>query len=468
MYCTYETTNLSNGKYYRGYCSSHDLIENSQYKGSGKYLWNSIRKYGWSMFTSKVLQTFNSSEEAYIHEKQIVIVNTDDKMSYNLKPGGLGGWSYINKHVLNERRRGQISVYNEELDIRKYVNRDNIQNLSDDWRVGGRPFNTVWVNQLNEERLIPKHMLSEYRSLGWLIGRKTGYVMMTNGISNKMVQLKDFDSCCLAGWKRGMTRTKYRWVNNGEINLLISVYDKRYKTMQHGRMTNVVKWINNGMVAKIMHINIINEYLSDGWSYGMLPGCHIPVTDMTETKYVSTDDLSTYLDNGWVRGRHTASAIKGHIAVSNIVTKKTIYIMPSDLNSHLNNGYVKGIIDTSNFGQISGYISIHLPNTTKSTRVKPENVHLYLDKGWIRGTGQPGHTKSVGRVYVNNGSISKMIDPTKLDKYLDDGWIRGMYIKPKERKRYMTNDMINKQIPLSKVQDYLNNGWRFGKISRKK
>ena len=86
----YETTNLINGKIYIGVHSTNDL--NDGYLGSGLILIDSIKKYGRKCFKREILQIFSTMEEAYSYEGELVdhaFVN--DRMTYNLVPGGKGG-----------------------------------------------------------------------------------------------------------------------------------------------------------------------------------------------------------------------------------------------------------------------------------------------------------------------------------------------------------------------------------------
>ena len=90
----YETTNLVNGKIYVGVHKSSD-IENDSYLGSGVAINRAIDKYSIENFERKILFEFETSEEAYDKEKEIVteeFVKRED--TYNLSLGGMGGWYF--------------------------------------------------------------------------------------------------------------------------------------------------------------------------------------------------------------------------------------------------------------------------------------------------------------------------------------------------------------------------------------
>lgn len=99
-YYLYKITNLVTNRYYIGVHKTKDL--NDGYMGSGKIIRQAIEKYGIHNFKKEILEFFDSLNEMYTREKEIIdetILN--DKKSYNLKLGGTGGWDYINKKGLN-------------------------------------------------------------------------------------------------------------------------------------------------------------------------------------------------------------------------------------------------------------------------------------------------------------------------------------------------------------------------------
>jgi group I intron endonuclease len=88
----YKTTNLINGKIYVGVHKLADTSKSRNYIGSGLSLKLAIEKYGRKNFTRATLAEFNSIEEAYIAEAELVtqeFVNQED--TYNISLGGRGG-----------------------------------------------------------------------------------------------------------------------------------------------------------------------------------------------------------------------------------------------------------------------------------------------------------------------------------------------------------------------------------------
>src|ERR1035441_3781374 len=86
----YKTTNLVNSKFYIGMHSTDNLED--EYIGSGKYLWNSIRKHGRENFKIEFLEFFENRENLKAREKVLVNENLlKDPMCMNLVIGGEGG-----------------------------------------------------------------------------------------------------------------------------------------------------------------------------------------------------------------------------------------------------------------------------------------------------------------------------------------------------------------------------------------
>ena len=79
---TYITTNIINGKQYVGDHSTNNLKDN--YLGSGTGIKNAIKKYGKKSFERKILEQFDTKQEAFdAQEKYINEYNTLSPNGYN-------------------------------------------------------------------------------------------------------------------------------------------------------------------------------------------------------------------------------------------------------------------------------------------------------------------------------------------------------------------------------------------------
>ena len=86
-YYLYKITNLINGKIYIGVHRTYHL--NDGYMGSGKNIQNAIKKYGIENFEKEILKWFESEEEMYDEEAEIVnedFIKRND--TYNIIEGG--------------------------------------------------------------------------------------------------------------------------------------------------------------------------------------------------------------------------------------------------------------------------------------------------------------------------------------------------------------------------------------------
>jgi hypothetical protein len=102
----YKIENLIDGKYYIGVHKTYNLEDG--YFGSGKRLHLAIEKHGKENFRKTILEFFDTEEAMFSAEASIVNEEfVKDKLTYNMKVGGNGGWNYVHERGLNRGFTGK-------------------------------------------------------------------------------------------------------------------------------------------------------------------------------------------------------------------------------------------------------------------------------------------------------------------------------------------------------------------------
>jgi group I intron endonuclease len=96
-YTIYKITNKINGKFYIGKHITENLFDD--YMGSGKLIKKAIQKYGIHNFQKDILKIYDNEHDMNIAET--LLIDLKDNRSYNIQPGGIGGWKYVNENNLS-------------------------------------------------------------------------------------------------------------------------------------------------------------------------------------------------------------------------------------------------------------------------------------------------------------------------------------------------------------------------------
>lgn len=213
-YTIYKITNQIDGKFYIGSHKTIDLDDN--YMGSGKYLRHAQEKYGIENFKKEILFVFETAEEMYAKEAEIV--NEDflaTENTYNLKMGGFGGFDYINE---NDLSFGGPHM-RKELQNRGQKRIEWLYENDHDWAIKRKKQNQENVKKANQARKVKyphsgfhekRHTEQTKKYIGLInsinqSGEKNsqfGTMWITDGTSNKKIKK---DSFIPDGWSRGRT-----------------------------------------------------------------------------------------------------------------------------------------------------------------------------------------------------------------------------------------------------------------------
>lgn len=200
-YFLYKTTNLINNKIYYG-CHQSDVL-NDDYLGSGKALKSAIKKYGRKSFKREIIEFFDSAEEMYKREAEIV---TDDFIkepnNYNMKKGGEGGFSGNSEErsrKISEKSKNLVGALNLETNKIEKVTTEEFYNSNK--YVGQTKNKIVAKNEKGEYEMVTKEDFIK-RNLN---GSTKGKAVMKDK-EGKVVVVDATDERILSGELVGVTK----------------------------------------------------------------------------------------------------------------------------------------------------------------------------------------------------------------------------------------------------------------------
>jgi len=120
-YLVYKITNIIDGRIYIGVHQTQDLDDG--YMGSGKMIQQAQKKHGIKNFKKEILFNFNSKEEMYNTEAKIVnegFVSRRD--TYNLTIGGNGGFDHIDNKGLFFAKDSEGNILQISINDPRYLN----------------------------------------------------------------------------------------------------------------------------------------------------------------------------------------------------------------------------------------------------------------------------------------------------------------------------------------------------------
>lgn len=168
--------------------------------GSGKLLKRAIKKYGIENFDKEIVCLSSSEEEMNIKEKELVVLS---EQSYNLCPGGEGGFGYINEKGLNVRFDSFKNL------IRKPHSLETKKKFSEQRKGEKNPMYGKKRNfnaELNP--MFGKHHSEETKykmkfSHQGLKNSQYGTCWITNGQENKKIKKEELDLWINKGYNQG-------------------------------------------------------------------------------------------------------------------------------------------------------------------------------------------------------------------------------------------------------------------------
>ena len=253
----YLTTNLVNGKRYVGQHKSSEF--NPDYKGSGIYLWNSIRKHGVENYTVEMLEECSSQEE--MNEKEVYWISFYDAVKrkdfYNITAGGNNHNPYLG---LSEEDRVKVGKK-----ISKAIS------------------GTVYVNKDGITKKVRREHLQEALDNGYSLGLSEERLEKFRGKNNPMYGRKHTNEARAKMTKIGETNNWYgkKWFTDGINNIFVKEGDPR-------------------LTDKFKPGRTMKKSTKQGISSSMKGLTHI--TKDGVNKRVKEEEIETYLSQGWRRG----------------------------------------------------------------------------------------------------------------------------------------------------------------------
>ena len=183
--------------------------------GSGKVLNAAFSKYGIENFTKDILECFDTAEEMFAKEKELV---NDEfllrKDVYNLRMGGFGGFDYINSKKLNNSNKDlktlqKAGLWHKERLLTDEVykeqhrqrNSEKFKNLHNEGKFKYDNFTGKTHKESSKKSIGAKNSIRQ-KGEG---NSQFGTMWVTNGIDNIKVKK---DSVISEGWRKGRVLKK--------------------------------------------------------------------------------------------------------------------------------------------------------------------------------------------------------------------------------------------------------------------
>lgn len=207
FYTIYKITNVVNGKVYIGKHQTNNIDDG--YMGSGKLIQRAIEKYGIESFEKEILFKFDTENEMNAKEAELVTEEFCDREdTYNLCPGGHGGFGYLNSSGNRsgfETRDGGIyssiglDALAEKWNDPEWADRTR-RNISAGLKERFANEDHPWAGRNHTDETKTKISMANKKAQSGSKNSQFGTMWITNGTDNKKIK-KDAD--IPEGWYKG-------------------------------------------------------------------------------------------------------------------------------------------------------------------------------------------------------------------------------------------------------------------------
>lgn len=199
-YC-YKTTNTLNGYYYLGKHGSENP-ETDSYLGSGTAFRRALKKYGREVFVKEILAEFETEDEAYTFERNLISENDlKSNQCYNIVPGGRGGVGLSPKGPLSEEVKRKL----REANLGKKLSPETVKKIRETRKKNGPYLHTEEWKKEASERMRKHHSSKEYRASVSAV--HLGKVRVHRGTQIREIELAELSKFLEAGWEKGSGRS---------------------------------------------------------------------------------------------------------------------------------------------------------------------------------------------------------------------------------------------------------------------
>ena len=199
-YTIYKITNKVNGKTYTGMHKTDNLDDG--YMGSGKLIKRAIAKYGIENFVKEITHIFDNEKDMKHKEKEAVVL---DETTYNLCPGGHGGFGYINHHQLGDKKEA-----GRKGGLLSPGNKGGSNQGSSFWAKSHSPLLSADIRNMGIKASRAKQAIEKrketYKKIGHQRGEKHsqyGTCWITNGSTNKKIKKEELNLWLDRGYYKG-------------------------------------------------------------------------------------------------------------------------------------------------------------------------------------------------------------------------------------------------------------------------
>ena len=191
LYYLYQVRNKRNGKIYIGVHQTDNL--NDGYMGSGELLKKAFQKHGLESFEKLILEYFESEEEMYAREREVVskdFINRTD--TYNIALGGFYGKTRRIRAASPESIAKMVQTSKER---GRHQGANNSQ------------FGTccIFHPQSGEKKRVKKEHLESYLANGWCKREVNATVRFCQ--CSKQLHVRNTSGFCQTCWRKKPNKT---------------------------------------------------------------------------------------------------------------------------------------------------------------------------------------------------------------------------------------------------------------------